>query len=77
MKTSTGLPAPERRTSAWFARPGRDRAVASDADASNVEWQVVGFLIVMIWLKRCWKGIDIWDGIVGVIRDRRTFLKLG
>jgi hypothetical protein len=51
--------------------------VASDADASNVEWQGVGFLIVMIWLKRCWKGIDIWDGIVGVIRDRRTSLKLG
>ena len=51
--------------------------MASDADASDVEWQGVGFLILMIWLKRYWKGIDIWDGIAGVIRDRRTSLKLG
>jgi hypothetical protein len=57
--------------------------VASDADASNVgsgglwEWQGVGFLILMIWLKRCWKGIDIWDGTAGVIRDRRASLELG
>ena len=77
MKTSTGLPAPERRTSVWFARPGKGRAVASDADASNVEWQGGGFLILMIWLKRYPKEIDIWDGIAGVIRDRRASLELG
>jgi len=51
--------------------------VASDADASNVEWQGVGFLILIIWLKRYPKEIDIWDGIAGVIRDRRASLELG